>query len=160
MDKFQIISKSENETIELAKSIATCFHLGDVILLDGDLGSGKTHFVKGFASELGSSDPVTSPTFTIAQFYNLKTGSLLHIDTYRLGSTDEFIDTGLLDFFSESIVLIEWGTKIISQLDDFILITFEHSPSEQDTRTITFSYSGNNCAAQFELLSHKLSHLL
>jgi tRNA threonylcarbamoyladenosine biosynthesis protein TsaE len=160
MDKFQIISKSESETIEIAKRIAPCFHLGDIILLDGDLGSGKTHFVKGFASALGSEDPVTSPTFTIAQFYNIKNGSLLHIDTYRLADTDEFIDTGLLDFFSESIVLIEWGTKIISQLDDFILITFEHSPSNPDTRILTFSYSGSQCAAQFELLSHKLSNLL
>jgi tRNA threonylcarbamoyladenosine biosynthesis protein TsaE len=151
MNKFQIVSKSANETIKIAKTIAPYFQLGDVIVLDGDLGTGKTQFVKGFAAELGATDPVTSPTFTVAQFYNAKIGSILHIDTYRLSGVNEFKDTALSDFFPQSIVLIEWGAKIIDDLEDYIFIKFENVAANKDHRTISFSCAGN-MSAKFQKL--------
>ena len=159
MNKFQIVSKSEQETMDMAKMIAPYFELGDVLLLDGDLGTGKTQFVKGFTAALGSADGVTSPTFTIAQFYNITGGSLLHIDTYRLADINEFRDTGLADYFSQSIVLIEWGSKIMGEFDEFVLVQFANVPTDKDQRTLTFSYVGAGFADKFTLLSQKLSNL-
>lgn len=159
MDKFQIISKSEHDTVQIAHAIAPCFQLGDILVLDGDLGTGKTQFVKGFSAALGSENLVTSPTFTIAQFYNSPIGSLLHIDTYRMTGIAEFRDTGLADFFGQSIVLIEWGSKIVDELEAYIKIQFEHIEDNKDHRKITFSYQGEACAAQFQTLIQKLSNL-
>lgn len=130
--------------MKLAKTIAPCFQLGDIIVLDGDLGTGKTQFVKGFTAALGSADSVTSPTFTIAQFYNFPDGSVLHIDTYRLSDVREFRDTALADFFPQAIVLIEWGSKIIDELEEYTLIKFENSPANKNHRTITFAAFGDN----------------
>ena len=143
----------------MAKMIAPYFELGDVLLLDGDLGTGKTQFVKGFTAALGSSDGVTSPTFTIAQFYNIRSGALLHIDTYRLADINEFRDTGLADYFSQSIVLIEWGSKIIDEFDAYLLVQFANVPADKDQRVLTFSYVGAGLADKFTLLSQKLSNL-
>jgi tRNA threonylcarbamoyladenosine biosynthesis protein TsaE len=157
MDSFQLISKNANSTVNIAKSIADCFKLGDVIVLDGNLGTGKTQFVKGFTDALGSSDLVTSPTFTIAQFYNFINGSVLHIDTYRLASVNEFRDTALADFFPTSIVLIEWGSKITDELEDFIRIKFENVAANKNHRSITFSYAGETKAALFQTLKQKLT---
>ena len=159
MNKFQIVSKSEQETINIAKIAAPYFELGDVLLLDGDLGTGKTQFVKGFTAALGSSDGVTSPTFTIAQFYNIAQGSLLHIDTYRLADINEFRDTGLADYFSQSIVLIEWGSKIIDEFDTYFLVEFANVAADKDHRVLTFSYVGAGFAEKFTLLSQKLANL-
>jgi tRNA threonylcarbamoyladenosine biosynthesis protein TsaE len=157
MNKFQIVSKSEQETMDIAKLIAPCFELGDVLLLDGDLGTGKTQFVKGFTAALGSSDGVTSPTFTIAQFYNITGGSLLHIDTYRLADINEFRDTGLADYFSQSIVLIEWGSKIIDEFDAYFLVQFANVAADKDHRVLTFSYVGAGFAEKFTLIKSKIS---
>ncbi len=159
MNKFQVVSKSEHETMDIAKIVAPYFELGDVLLLNGDLGTGKTQFVKGFTAALGSSDGVTSPTFTIAQFYNIAQGSLLHIDTYRLADINEFRDTGLADYFSQSIVLIEWGSKIIDEFDSYFLVEFANVPADKDHRVLTFSYVGAGFAEKFTLLSQKLANL-
>lgn len=159
MNKFQVVSRSEQETIDIAGTMAPYFELGDVLLLDGDLGTGKTQFVKGFTAALGSSDGVTSPTFTIAQFYNISQGSLLHIDTYRLADINEFRDTGLADYFSQSIVLIEWGTKIIDEFDTYFGVEFANVPADKDQRVLTFSYTGAGFAERFTLLSQKLANL-
>jgi tRNA threonylcarbamoyladenosine biosynthesis protein TsaE len=159
MNRFEIVSKSEQETINMAKHIAPYFELGDVLLLDGDLGTGKTQFVKGFTDARGSSDGVTSPTFTIAQFYNIAQGSLLHIDTYRLADINEFRDTGLADYFSQSIVLIEWGSKIMDEFDSYFLIEFANVAADKDHRRLTFSYVGADFAEKFTLLSQKLANI-
>ncbi|WP_428658120.1 tRNA (adenosine(37)-N6)-threonylcarbamoyltransferase complex ATPase subunit type 1 TsaE [Runella sp.] len=154
MNQFSIISKNEEETGTIAQLIAPNVDLGDVIILDGNLGTGKTHFVKAFAGKLGSPNPVTSPTFTIANFYTLNQGNLLHIDTYRLSGISEFRDLGLEDYFSQSIMLIEWGTKVITEFDDYLLISFEFV--DLNTRKITLSYVGEQWAAKFNSLVQKL----
>ncbi len=158
MDNFQLLSKSANETIKIAKILSACFNLGDILILDGDLGTGKTQFVKGFTEALGSTDGVTSPTFTIAQFYNCSKGAILHIDTYRLSGVNEFKDTALTDFFPQSIVLIEWGSKIVDEFDDYIAIKFENVKAHKNHRKITLSYAGNK-AEQFQLLRQNLANL-
>ena len=104
---------------------ALFFYPGDLIILDGDLGAGKTHFVKGFTEGYSSKDLVTSPTFSIANFYRTNKFDILHIDLYRISTVEEFKDLGLTDYFDQSIVLIEWGKKFEDYFDEYMLVSFE-----------------------------------
>jgi len=137
---FQITSKSQEDTQNIARKIASSFHPGDLIILDGELGAGKTHFVKGFTEADNSQDLVTSPTFSIANFYRTAEFDILHIDLYRISTISEFKDLGLTDYFDQSIVLIEWGLKFADYFDDYVLISFESKGDNE--RLITFA--GNN----------------
>ena len=135
-----IISKDEENTQAVARTIAPLFRSGDLIVLDGDLGAGKTYFVKGFAAGFQSQDPVNSPTFSIANFYRTTLSDILHIDLYRIATMDEFNDLGLVDYFNQSIVLIEWGKKFADYLDDHLLVSF--IIENDNTRLITFEGIG------------------
>jgi tRNA threonylcarbamoyladenosine biosynthesis protein TsaE len=138
-EEFQLVSKSEACTKNSARAIARLFRPGDLIVLDGDLGAGKTHFVKGFAEGLNSADTVTSPTFSIANFYRTDSFDLLHADLYRINSIDEFNDLGLSDYFDTSVVLIEWGMKFAECLDEYILVSFRLNGGD---RLIAFTAKG------------------
>ena len=142
--EFSIESNSEAETRAIARKLARYFHSGDVIILDGDLGAGKTYFVKGFSDGFHSIDLVSSPTFSIANFYGTTAVDILHIDLYRISTVEEFNDLGLQDYFNQSIVLVEWGKKFASFFEDYLLISFEiHERGNEGCRTLTFSYIGN-----------------
>ncbi len=157
--KYRIKSNNENHTKQIANAISLFLNQGDLILLEGDLGAGKTHFVKGLAEGLGSKDIVTSPTFSLANFYttNLKF-ELLHIDLYRISSIEEFSDLGLTDYFNQNIVIIEWGTKFSSSFDEYLLISFAYVNNHKDNREITFSYIGDKYLTKLELLEQILSN--
>lgn len=109
---------------------------GDVLVLGGDLGAGKTTFTKSFGAGLGVSEPITSPTFTLAQRYD--TGRLLlhHLDVYRLDQIDEAIDLALPELLeSGGVVVIEWGDKILPALPpDFLHIGFSFGEGDDDRR--------------------------
>ena len=137
---FQILSESQEDTKNIARKTALVFHQGDLIILDGELGTGKTHFVKGFTEGNRSNDIVTSPTFSIANFYRTGNFDILHIDLYRIEKIEEFKDLGLTDYFDTSIVLIEWGKKFADYFDEYMLISFESQGDNK--RLITFT---GNC---------------
>jgi tRNA threonylcarbamoyladenosine biosynthesis protein TsaE len=101
------VSHSEKETIEFASTFASTLKNGTVVILDGELGAGKTVFVKGVALGLKIKDNVKSPTYVIANSYN--NGRFNHIDAYRLKNIDDFETLGI--DFDNSISLIEWGYK-------------------------------------------------
>ncbi len=136
MDKY--ISRCEAETVEIAENIAKTLKAGDVIALCGELGAGKTAFVKGVARYFGAEGPVSSPTFTIVNEYN---GSLdiYHFDAYRLEnvSVDEcdWLDDYL---FGDGICLIEWAENIEAVLPkEHIKIRISKNPREgEDYREI------------------------
>jgi len=134
---FQILSNSQEDTKNIAQKAARFFHPGDLIILDGDLGAGKTHFVKGFTEGFSSKDLVTSPTFSIANFYRTGGFDILHIDLYRISTIEEFKDLGLTDYFDQSIVLIEWGLKFADYFDEYMLVSFESKGDNE--RLITFT---------------------
>ena len=111
------ITKSSQETRVFAKDLALEVRGGDVILLRGDLGSGKTTFTQGFAEGLGIKKQITSPTFLIIKTYevlreDIKT--LYHLDLYRLSSEKEIEEIGILDIFDdlEGVAIIEWGERL------------------------------------------------
>ena len=114
MDKIDV--KNLKETEILAKKFAKLLSGGEVILLNGDLGAGKTTFTKFLLKALGVKAEVTSPTFTIMREYNTKKFNIYHFDMYRLSSGAEAIEFGLEEYIynenNRSIVIIEWAENI------------------------------------------------
>ncbi len=100
------ISNSLEETEKIAEDFAKTLKSGDIVLLSGDLGAGKTQFTKGVAKGLGINDTIPSPTFTIMNSYENR---LFHFDLYRLHSFEELINVGAEEFlYSNGISILEW----------------------------------------------------
>lgn len=113
--KYKYTSKSIEDTMELAENIESERFPGMVICLSGELGSGKTVFVKGFAKSLGIEETITSPTFNIIKEYLSGEIPLYHMDVYRIENEADTI--GLKDYFNnEGICLIEWSDLIVDYL--------------------------------------------
>jgi len=133
MDK--ILSKSSTETLIIAKDFALTLKGGDIVALHGELGTGKTTFVKGLAETLGIEDEITSPTFSLMNVYpiqakNSELKTLIHVDTYRLEEEQELIDIGVEDYLGEknTICIIEWPEKLTGLLKERKIkhVLFEH----------------------------------
>ena len=123
---YNFISKSEKDTINFAKGLASKLHKGDIIVLTGELGSGKTKFTQGFLEYFGLENEISSPTFTIVNEYNSNTGlNIYHFDVYRLSDTDEFYAIGGEEYLQTGLCIFEWGEMIENIIqDDYIRITF------------------------------------
>ena len=114
---YKFTSRCEEDTMELAENIESEKFPGMVICLNGDLGSGKTVFVKGFASSLGLTENITSPTFNIVKEYEGGEMKLNHMDVYRIDETDQTID--FQDYFKQdAVTIIEWAELIQDKLPD------------------------------------------
>lgn len=108
------ISHSEQETIQIACDYAKTLSPGDVVLLDGEMGAGKTVFTKGIAKGLGVEDEITSPTYAYLNDYD---GKLYHYDCYRVESEEQAENLGLADYFEgKGVCVIEWSQNIASLL--------------------------------------------
>ena len=105
-------TKSELETKELAKKFASNLSVGDIVVLSGDLGSGKTKFTEGLLSFWGLENEISSPTFTIVNEYSNDKVNIYHFDVYRLSDVDEFYAIGGPEYFEKGISIIEWGEMI------------------------------------------------
>ena len=137
---FKVTTYSEEETIELAQNIEAEKFPGMVICLNGELGSGKTVFVKGFASSLGIQENITSPTFNIVKEYENGEMPLYHMDVYRLEETDETI--GFQDYFnSNGVTIIEWSDIIEDKLPEERL-DIKFKVVNEETRVITLEPHG------------------
>ena len=137
METYTFTSHSGSETMDLAFNLASKLHIGDVVVLTGDLGSGKTKFVEGFLKYFNLDKEISSPTFTIVNEYKNDDINIYHFDVYRLSDSDEFYAIGGEEYFSTGICLIEWGEIIKDVLpDNYIHITFEKSPSDENIRYI------------------------
>lgn len=127
----KFVTNSEEETIELGKRIAAKLKKGMVIILTGDLGSGKTKLVEGILSYFGLQDEISSPTFTIVNEYNAKELNIYHFDVYRLEDIDEFLAIGGEEYFEKGACLIEWGEMLEEIVPkDCVKITFSRSDDE------------------------------
>lgn len=108
-----IESLREQDTYDLGKKLGENCKAGDIILLNGDLGVGKTVFTKGFGKGLGIEEPISSPTFTIMQIYEQGRLPLYHFDVYRIADPEEMDEIGYEDyFFGKGVCLIEWASLI------------------------------------------------
>ncbi|MEM7697494.1 MAG: tRNA (adenosine(37)-N6)-threonylcarbamoyltransferase complex ATPase subunit type 1 TsaE [Verrucomicrobiota bacterium] len=105
-------TSSEQEMVDAGRVFSERLEKGDLIALVGDLGAGKTHFSKGVAEGLGTSEAVTSPTFTLVHEYREGRLPIFHLDFYRLASVEELIELGWDDLLEqEGVVLVEWGDR-------------------------------------------------
>lgn len=106
-------TRSPEETLELGMRLAEAAKPGDVYVLTGDLGAGKTAFAKGVASGIGVREPVSSPTFTIVQIYEGGRMPLYHFDAYRISDLSEMDEIGYEDYiYGDGLSVIEWGGRI------------------------------------------------
>lgn len=114
----EIISHSEQETFLLARDLAGNFKGDEVVLLEGELGAGKTVFAKGIASGLGLKDvhQVCSPSYTLVNIYQAEY-PIYHIDLYRLNRNSEILDIGWEDYLGQGVIIVEWAEKIKFSLD-------------------------------------------
>ena len=169
------------DTHAIAAAVAALCRPGDLIVLSGELGAGKTAFAKGFGAALGVTEPITSPTFTLVHTYELGAGlgngakALHHADLYRLDRTAEVADLALDELAEyQGIVLVEWGDVVEALFGDHLVVHLEAEMFDDDdaddeaagddttgddaaamidtTRQIEISASGANLAARWDRL--------
>lgn len=141
------------ETRQVAAALAELARAGDLLLLVGDLGAGKTAFTQGFGAALGVVDPITSPTFTLARVYEGRF-VLNHLDVYRLAQLDEVLDLGLQELLDgDSVTLIEWGDVIAPALGaDYLEVRLAFGDRDDD-RHITLEPMGTRWLARARALA-------
>ena len=144
----------EAATVALAARLAALTVPGDVIALAGELGSGKTSFARAFIAARGGAGPVPSPTFTLAQHYDLPSGPVWHFDFYRLKRPEEAWELGIEDAFADGVSLIEWPERAAALLPaDRLEITLSQGPAP-NARRATIA-GGPGWAARLAALSTK-----
>lgn len=128
-------TKSADDTRELAAAVAGLVKSGDIVLLAGDLGAGKTTFAQGFGRALGVEEPITSPTFMLMRPYEGRL-RLLHCDVYRLDHLQEILDLGITELVDDqSVALVEWGDRAEPVLPpDFLEVEITYGISEEQRR--------------------------
>ncbi len=139
-------TSSPEETEAIGQMLAQKLQPGTVIAFQGDLGAGKTAFTRGLARGLGSSDRVTSPTYTIVNEYLGGSMPLFHFDMYRLGSSDELFDIGWEDYLERGgICAVEWSENVSDAMEDALIVRIEKTG--ETSRTITLEGGGSDVDA-------------
>ncbi|HEX6568965.1 MAG TPA: tRNA (adenosine(37)-N6)-threonylcarbamoyltransferase complex ATPase subunit type 1 TsaE [Acidimicrobiales bacterium] len=154
-------TSSVGETRDLAAAIAALAQPGDLLVLAGDLGAGKTAFTQGFGAGLGVTEPITSPTFTLAQQYEGRL-TVHHLDVYRLDQLGEVADLGLSELLDDGgVVLIEWGDAILPVLpNDYLEVRLTFSDDDRagdDDRRILIRSVGPRWVRRQVSLLHALA---
>lgn len=140
----QLITNCETDTKNFAKSLAKILKPKDIVVLTGELGSGKTKFVEGFLSYFGLENEISSPTFTIVNEYKNNDINIYHFDVYRLADSSEFYEIGGDEYFDTGICLIEWGELIEDALpSNYIHITFTKNENEENSRILDIDFPDN-----------------
>lgn len=140
---------TETDTRAAAGRLASLLRPGDVVVLAGPLGCGKTTFTSGLADGLCVEEPVTSPSFVLMRRYESGFLPLVHVDVYRLGTIGEFEDLEALDEGRDGVVVIEWGNAVLPVLPpDHLVVEFEVAPDS--SRILRFVPSGNWKARRLE----------
>jgi tRNA threonylcarbamoyladenosine biosynthesis protein TsaE len=132
---------------------------GDLIVLGGDLGAGKTTFVQGFGVALGVDEPITSPTFVLMRTYEGRL-PIVHLDVYRLENLQEAVDLGLAEILDDgAVALVEWGDLVAAVLPaDFLELLIEQADGEaDDDRRIRVRPVGARWSARMRLLAEALA---
>ena len=144
MKNYSFTSYSEKSTINFAKQLASKLHKKDIIILSGELGSGKTKFTQGILEYFDLANEISSPTFTIVNEYIKNNINIYHFDVYRLSDSSEFYEIGGEEYFENGICMIEWGEIIEDVLpEDYIKISFERDFDNENTRILNITTFGN-----------------
>jgi tRNA threonylcarbamoyladenosine biosynthesis protein TsaE len=144
----------EGATEALGAAVGATIEPGDVVLLVGELGAGKTTFTRGLVRRLGASVAVTSPTFTLCQEY-ATSPPVVHVDCWRIEEPVELADLALDEYLEAGAAIVaEWGERAASVIgDDALVVTLEYAG---DQRRATIESTGERSAERLEELSHQL----
>ena len=141
---YNFITKSEADTISFAYNLASKLKTGDIIVLTGELGSGKTKFTQGILKYFGLDNEISSPTFTIVNEYSKDDIKIYHFDVYRLEDSSEFYEIGGDEYYENGICIIEWGEIIEDALpNDYIKIDFSRNLDDENSRTLNIQSIGS-----------------
>ena len=152
MYKIKIRSNSPEDTIKIGNKLAKLLTKGDVVVLSGDLGSGKTKFVEGFLYNFNLQNEISSPTFNIINEYTSSNNNIFHFDVYRLEDSDEFYAIGGEEYFEKGICLIEWGELVSDVLPKDYIHVIIHKDSNNDNLRI-FEFIVNNDSKYIDVLN-------
>ncbi len=146
-------------TAAIAAAVAGVCRAGDLLVLAGEMGAGKTAFAQGFGRALGVVEPITSPTFTLVHSYATASVTLHHADVYRLERMGEVADLALGELLeSDGIVLVEWGDAVAGVLGDHLEIRLAVAdPDELESRAIQLRAVGAAWAGRWERLRSALA---
>lgn len=139
-----VVCPEEADTLAVAGRLAAEVKPGDVVVLKGGLGSGKTRFAGGLAAGLGVEEHVVSPSFILMREYRSGFLPVIHADVYRLGSINEFDDLDVFERASDGVLVIEWGDAVASALPPDLL-TVEFEIGEDEARILRFVPTGDWC---------------
>ena len=133
----EVTTRSADETMALAARVGALLRAGDVVVLEGELGTGKTVFAKGIARALGVTDPVVSPSFTIVREYAGRI-PLVHVDVYRIDHLQELHDLGFDDLLGDDVVtVVEWGDRVGAVLPaDRLVVDISAVDDDDDARVV------------------------
>lgn len=149
---------SADETMTLAESVGALLRPGDVVVLAGDLGLGKTTFAKGVGRALAVDEPVVSPTFTIVRQYDGRL-PLVHVDVYRLDHLQELHDLGLEELIDDdAVTLVEWGDAVAAYLPSERLEVRLEAGGGDDDRVVTLVPAGPAWLAREDALAAAIGH--
>ncbi len=156
----ELRSTSLADTHAIAAALAGLCRAGDLVVLAGEMGAGKTAFAQGFGRALGVTEPITSPTFTLVHSYDLPRGggraasSLHHADLYRLERTAEVADLALEELAEyRGIVLVEWGDVVDALFGDHLVVHLAIDLDDEHARDVELSASGPSWAARWGAVS-------
>lgn len=151
----ELRSASPADTASIGGAVAGVVVPGDVVLLCGDLGAGKTVLAKAFGAALGVAEPITSPTFTIVRQYDGRL-RLYHLDVYRIEVADDLAELGLAELLDEgAVVLIEWGDAIAASLPQDFLEVHLHLGDGDDDRRLELVTVGPRWQARLRVLRER-----
>lgn len=150
-------STSPAATHAIAAAVASVARAGDIIVLAGEMGAGKTAFAQGFGAALGITEQITSPTFTLVHSYPLRKLTFHHADLYRLSTQHEVADLALAELAEDGgIILVEWGDVVASSLGDHLFVRLEVDPADDSVRELTVQGVGRSWATRWAVLSEHL----
>jgi tRNA threonylcarbamoyladenosine biosynthesis protein TsaE len=150
-----VVASTAEQTRAVGRSIAPLLGPGDVVVVSGALGAGKTTFTQGLAAGLGVTDPVVSPTFTLTREYEGRV-RLVHVDLYRLDRAQEVLDLGLEDLADDAVLVVEWGEVAVAYLAPEhleVTLTLDDGPDPSDGRTIELTVQGRSWAPRVDALA-------
>jgi tRNA threonylcarbamoyladenosine biosynthesis protein TsaE len=151
-------SDSPASTSAIAAAMAAVARRGDLIVLAGEMGTGKTAFAQAFGRSIGVTEPITSPTFTLVHSYSAGRITLHHADIYRLSTHHEVADLAFAELLeSDGIVMVEWGDVVAGTLGEHAMVKLEFDGDNETSRLITISATGKAWAVRWDDLGKRLA---
>ena len=153
-----LTAANPSDTAAIATVLARLAKPGDMFVLIGEMGAGKTFFAQQFGAAFGVTEPITSPTFNLLHNYSGGRLPLHHADLYRLERTGEFADLGISELTDAGgVALVEWGDVVDDIISDGLTVTLTHVDGSDDARAIEIGWRGMQWASRWDSLKYALA---